>query len=146
MPSKPPGGNPFEGANTFGSGEQMRAEAERIGGHLSKYVDLSVGRVEVKAEGIQRELLAALNSKPDHRDLLSLRNWLIGTIVATALAVLGLIYTFMMNGDDRAESAIAQGMEVGRALGEQGAKIERLDRDVRDEAKPDQSPSSSGSR
>ena len=112
----------------------MRAEAERIGGHLSKYVDLSVGRVDVKIDGVQSELQAALNAKPDHRDLLSLRNWIMGTIVATGLAVVGLTYTFIMHGTDKADSAIAQGMEIGRALGEQGARIDQLNQAKADKA------------
>ena len=120
----------------------MRAEAERLGGHLSKYVDLSVGRVEVKAEGIQRELLAALNGKPDHRDLLSLRNWVIGTIITTGLAVVGLTYTFMINGSDRSESAVAQGMEIGKALGRQGAQIDHIEQGIEHE-KPTNEPQGS---
>ena len=80
----------------------------------------------MKVNGLEKQLLEAIRNKPDHRDLLSLRNWIIGTILTTGLGILALTYTFLMNGSDRSESGVSEGMEIGRSLGQQQVEIEHL--------------------
>lgn len=99
---------------------------------VNPLVQASVGQVRAEMERELADRLRGLETKVgDLRDDIGRKPgwggiWTIsGVVVGTALTVLGLVFVFLMNGSDRAESALQIGMEVGKALEETpGSRLE----------------------
>jgi hypothetical protein len=94
-------------------------------------VKASVDGVRAEMERELAERLAGLDTRiGDLRtDIQGKPGWggiwtISGVVITTALAVLGLVYAFLMNGSDRSESALQTGIEIGKSLSEQ-QEIER---------------------
>ena len=110
-------------------GPLLQAQAGELRANMEKELAQKLGDMDTTIAGLRTDL----QNKPGWGGV-----WAIsGVIVTTALAVLGLVYTFLMNSSDRSETGVQIGMEIGRALEAQKGQIngEQIDAQVGTEAK-----------
>lgn len=100
----------------------IRAEVGQVRAQMEKELGDRLGVMEVKIDGLKGDL----QRKPGWGGI-----WTIsGVVISTALVVLGLVYTFVMHGNERAEAGVQLGIELAKGS-EDPPNEKQGDREVR---------------
>lgn len=113
--------DPLQGHTPLGSLDKLEADKlhDRLGASLTEWLKQKTGQIEqkvdLKMDGLQREVAAKLDGKPGHLSL-----------IAHTLAVVVLIGSILAFGGDRFDG----GMSASGAFAQQAVERERRDAEI----------------